>query len=219
MMTFNLKREWLSLAAIVAMFVISLLIYPYLPDVIPTHWNIEGQADDFAPKSIGAWALPVLSIVIYGILYIAPFFDPKRTSLERSADTYIIIRTVTMLFFLFMHGLTLYSTLQSDQSLSTTWMTVGMGLLFIVLGNFMPRMKPSWIAGIRTPWTLSSETVWTKTHRMGGRMFVMGGIVVCLTAFLPIVAGTIVMIVALIFATITPVAYSYWLWRQEAKNA
>ena len=81
MMTFNLKREWLSIAAIVAMFVISLLAYPYLPDVIPTHWNIEWQADDFAPKAIGAWTLPVLSIVLYGIFYIAPFFDPKRTSL------------------------------------------------------------------------------------------------------------------------------------------
>ena len=215
MLTFNLKREWLSLATILAMFVVSLLVYPSLPDVIPTHWDINGQADNFAPKSIGAWALPVLSIALYALLYLAPYFDPKRASLERSADTYILIRTVTMLFFLFIHSLSLYSTFQGDQSLSTVWLTIGMGLLFIVLGNYMPRMKPSWIAGIRTPWTMSSETVWTKTHRFGGRVFVIGGIVVCLTAFLPIVTGTIVLIVALAAASLIPVGYSYWVWRQE----
>jgi uncharacterized membrane protein len=215
MLTFNFRREWLSLTAIAAMFLISLIIYPSLPDVIPTHWDINGQADNFAPKSVGAWALPALSIVLYAILYLAPYFDPKRASLERSADTYILIRTVTMLFFLFIHSMALYSTFQGDQSLSTMWLTLGMGVLFMVLGNYMPRMKPSWIAGIRTPWTISSETVWTKTHRFGGRVFVLGGLVVCLTAFLPIVAGTILMIATLATTTLIPIAYSYWIWRQE----
>lgn len=215
MLTFTLKREWLSIAAIVAMFLISLLLYPSLPEVIPTHWNINGQPDEFTPKTIGAWALPVLSILVYLGLYVAPYFDPKRASLERSADTYILIRTATMYFFLFIHGLSLYGALQGEQSLSTAWLLVGMGILFIVLGNYMPRMKPSWIAGIRTPWTISSETVWTKTHRMGGRLFVLGGIVIALSSFLPIIWSTVVMVTALTITVLTPVLYSYWLWRQE----
>jgi uncharacterized membrane protein len=215
MLTFQLKREWLAVASLAGMVLLSLVLYPALPEQMPIHWNIQGEADGFAPKATALISMPLVALALYGFLYVAPLLDPKRTSLERSAETYILIRSITMLFFLFMHGLTLYSTFQPNQQLASGGLTLGMGLLFVVLGNYMPRMKPSWIAGIRTPWTMSSDTMWTKTHRLGGRTFVVGGLVVCLALFLPTVAGAVVMIAALVVAAGIPIVYSYLLWRRE----
>jgi uncharacterized membrane protein len=218
MMTFNIKREWISLAAIVGIALLSVIFYPALPDVIPIHWDVNGQPDNFAPKLQALTLVPVGALLLYGILYFAPLLDPKRANLERSADTYRLIRTVVMLFFLFIHAATIYATLQGNQMLDTAWMTVAMGVLFIILGNYMPRMKPSWIAGIRTPWTLSSDTVWIKTHRIGGWAFVISGLIICLTAFLPPTISTGMMVVAIAGAIIVPIAYSYMIWQREAKK-
>ncbi len=214
-MTFNLKREWISLIAIAAMFITSFVFYNRLPDPMPIHWNVSGQPDDFAARPIGAFVLPLSAIGIYLLLYFIPLLDPKRHSLERSADTYILLRNLVVLFLLFMHALTLYSVLQGGQDLSTAAISLGLGVMFMAIGNYMPRMKPSWIAGIRTPWTLSSETVWTQTHRFGGRMFVLGGLIACISAFLPPVISATLLISAILVAAFVPVAYSYLLWRRE----
>lgn len=218
MMTFNFKREWISLTAIAITALLSVIFYPMLPDMIPIHWGLSGQPDNFAPKLQALVLMPLGALLLYGILYAAPLLDPKRASLERSAETYILIRNVVLVFFMFMHGLTLYTTLQDNQTLTPGFITLGVGLLFMVLGNYMPRMKPSWIAGIRTPWTLSNDRVWTKTHRLGGRTFVVGGLLVCLTAFLPPAVSAVVTLVAVLTAALIPVLYSYWLWRHETSR-
>lgn len=219
MTTFNIKQEWISVVALAAMLALSVLLYPSLPDVIPIHWDYSGQPDDFAPKLQAVFGLPLGAILVYALLFIVPKIDPRRASLERSAETYILIRTVVMVFFLFIHALALFGSMRPEQTLNATWVTVGMGLLFLALGNYMPRMRPSWIAGIRTPWTLSSDRVWTQTHRVGGRTFVLAGVLICAATLLPSPLGGALIAGALAFAVLFPIAYSYWLWRQETGNA
>ena len=94
-------------------------------------------------------------------------------------------------------------------------MPLGVGLLFIFLGNFLTRVEPNWFIGIRTPWTLSSDTVWRKTHRTGGWVFVLGGFVLASGAFLPHGAFLPLFVVTILFMPLIPIVQSYVLWKRE----
>ncbi len=95
------------------------------------------------------------------------------------------------------------------------FMPIGIGLLFIVLGNYLTRVEPNWFIGIRTPWTLSSDTVWRKTHRTGGWLMVVGGFVLAASVFLPQGAFLPLLIAAILIVAVIPVVQSYILWKRE----
>jgi uncharacterized membrane protein len=94
----------------------------------------------------------------------------------------------------------------------------GVGLLFVMLGNYLSRVQPNWFLGIRTPWTLSSDQVWRKTHRIGGAFFVIGGIGMVAAAFVPPAMVFPVLIAIVTLVAVVPVVLSYVFWRREQGN-
>lgn len=213
-----MNRGWrahiVPLLAIAVSFVATVILLPRLPDPIPIHWNAAGQPDNYAPRFWGAFALPLTALGLYGLFLIIPTLDPRRENYAKFADTYQILRVLFVLFMVFIQGITLYSILVTDSQLNTNLVLIGVGLLLVVIGNYMPRVRHNWFVGVRTPWTLSNEEVWRRTHRLGGQVFVLGGIIIAASAFLPAEWGLVLMLAAIVLMALVPVGYSYWLYRK-----
>ncbi|MGA9532351.1 MAG: SdpI family protein [Anaerolineales bacterium] len=208
------KVDWLSVLAVVAALGASLVLWRRLPDSMPIHWNAAGQPDGYGSRLVGAFLMPVVMVGIYLMFEVLPRIDPRRRNYERFADTYRFLRTLLILFMMLVHGLTLYSVVYGGNMLSSNLMFAAVGLLFVLLGNYMPRFRPTWFVGIRTPWTLSSDRIWRKTHRLGGRLFFLVGLALIAAIWLPAQWIEFVLLGAVLVAAIVPIAYSYWLFRQ-----
>ena len=133
---------------------------------------------------------------------------------EKFQDTYWLIANALVLFLLGVHALVIANGLGVPVAMARL-MPVGIGLLFIVLGNSLARVQPTWFVGIRTPWTLSSDTVWRKTHRTGGFTFVIAGGVMITAAFVSGALVWVLLAAAAVLAVAVPVVQSYVLWRRE----
>lgn len=214
-MTFDWRREWPALLAIVATIAASVLLYPRLPETVPTHWNAAGVPDDYSSRAVGAFLVPGLMVGIYALLLVVPRIDPRRANVERFSETYALIRTGTVLFLAYIHGVTLYTILSGAERLNSALITSAVGLLFLLIGNYMPRMRSNWFMGIRTPWTLSSERVWRETHRLGGRTFMLAGLLLLLSPLFPPEWALGLLFLVITIAALLPIAYSYWAYRAE----
>ena len=121
---------------------------------------------------------------------------------------------MNILFLLFVYGVTLAAVFRPGYRMNSAWMFLGVGFLMAALGNYMPRVRSNWFVGIRTPWTLSSEKVWRETHRLGGRVFVIGGIAIALAGLLKPAWSAAIVLVGSLSLAIIPIVYSYILFRQ-----
>jgi uncharacterized membrane protein len=208
-----MKKPWFGGVVAAGMWIFSLAVYSRLPESIPSHWNLAGEVDGWSPRWIGAFLFPLIatgSLVIPWILF---RIDPRRENLERSPDRYLIIN-FSIVFAALVQCLTLGSVLGWPIDVPTG-IVAGVGLLMVGIGNYLPRVRSNWWIGVRTPWTLSSEGVWRRTHRLAGRVFVAGGAVLAATAFLPDeLRGWIVLPVVAVIAAV-PLVYSYFAWRAE----
>jgi uncharacterized membrane protein len=213
-MRFSLKTEWILIVIILGMFVATWVVLPQLPDPMPIHWNAVGQPDDFASRWIGAFMLPLVSLGLYLVMLLVPAIDPRRENYARFADTYHIFRLLLISFMAFVHGATLFSVLRAESQLNPDLVMVAVGLLFVLLGNYIPRIRSNWFVGIRTPWTLSDPEVWRRTHRLGGRAFFVAGLIVILAALLPSEWMMPALLSAIAVAAIVPTVYSYVAFRQ-----
>lgn len=217
-MTISWKTEWLLLTIIGVMFAASIVLLPQLPDPMPIHWNAAGHPDNFAPRWIGAFIGPLAGLGLYVLLIFIPSLDPRRENYDRFAGTYRLFRTLFVLFMAFLHGATLDSVLRGGGQLNPDLMVVAVGILLVLLGNYMPRIRSNWFVGIRTPWTLSNSEVWRRTHRLGGRAFFIAGLIVILAALLPLGWMMPALMGAIAAAAIVPVLYSYVVYRQLSQE-
>lgn len=210
-----MSNRWLGPGIMLLATLIGLLAYPELPDEIATHWGISGDPDDWTRKSVAVAIMPAIALVTWIVLILAPRIDPRRENFEAFADTYYWIVNGTMIFLAALHLLVIANGLGWDIPLSRA-MLVGLGLLFVLIGVAMRRFKSNWVAGIRTPWTLSDEEVWTRTHERGAAVFVISGLATIIGALLlPIAVATIVSLLLILGGSIWVVVYSYVLYRDR----
>jgi uncharacterized membrane protein len=207
-------RKWIPLLIIAAAFIASAVVYSSLPGRMPTHWNLRGEVDDWSGRAWGAWMIPVMLVFLWGLMRWLPSIDPRGSNYVKFGGAFEGIMLAVMLFMLGMHAIVLRAALGYPVAVDRA-LPVGIGILFVVIGNLLPRARPNWFVGIRTPWTLSSDRVWEKTHRVGGRLFVAGGILMMVAGFvagdfLPWVPGVVIAVCAL-----GAVIYSYLEWRKE----
>ncbi|MEY8348897.1 SdpI family protein [Bacillus cereus] len=188
--------------------------WPYLPEEVPSHWNAAGEVDGHMPK-IG---MMIFDIAMMGFLYVIftqlPKMDPKYENYKKFPKAFWMINVAIMLFLFVINMMTLASALGYNVPMGEV-VNVMLGILFIVLGNYMQQCKPNFFMGIKTPWTLSSEEVWRKTHRLGSKIMMVGGIIIILTAFLP---GTWKMISVLgvtALIVVSTMVYSYVAYKKE----
>jgi uncharacterized membrane protein len=213
----TLKTELIPLLLLIITILLSFCFYANFPEQVPMHWNAAGEIDDYGSKAVGAFALPGLLLFIYGLFFALPFLDPKKERYIQFRKTYHVFKGIIMFYLAFIYGLIGLAGLGYNVNIGL-WMPVMIGTMFIVLGNYMPKIKANWFMGIRTPWTLSSEEVWNKTHRLGGKLFLFGGIVLMLEPLLPVSWRIPVLIVDVLVIVIIPLIYSYILFSKEQRQ-
>ncbi len=188
-------------------------VYPDLTGNFPIHWNTEGIPDRFAPKSQLLW-MTALVVGIPLFMDLLPRFDPRRKNYDYFSTSYQYMKLGSTVFMAFMLILSIQTGRSQEQVLSTRHMMVGMGLLFMVLGNYMTKLRSNFFVGIKTPWTLSSDEVWRKTHRVGGWGFFLVGLLIAVAGFFLTGKALFYLVIgAIILLTAGTYLYSYLLYR------
>lgn len=214
-----MSRRWIGPMLIALMVVFALAVYGRLPERIPTHFDFSGRPDDWTNRFPGAFVLPAITAGVYILLFALRRIDPRRAHYERFEETYWIILNVLALLMAVFHVLTLGLGLGWPIDMGRA-VTVTVGLLFVGLGNYLPRLRSNWWIGIRTPWTLDSEVVWRETHRVGGWTFVAAGLVLVVAGLvLPAGPREWVSGIALGVGVVVPLVYSYIAYRRAALTA
>lgn len=179
-----MKMKWWSWIFIGAGAIASLIVYPDMPDQLPVHWNFEGEADRFASKSVALFLIPAILAAMTLIIEIRLKTDKGNKNAAVNRPNVNIIRNIVVLALMIVHAYTIYYGYGYELSISRL-MSVVLGIVFIVTGNYMPRIRTNRFAGIRTPLTLTNEDAWRKANTLGGRLLVLGGALMLITAVLP----------------------------------
>lgn len=219
MKNINLKKEAIIWLFLLAPFIYVMYIWNTMPEQIPTHWNAKGEVDDYSSKAFGLLMLPVMNVLIYFILFFIPRIDPRYQHYKLFGSSYQNIRLIIHVFFVGVFVFVMHATLTGDSN-GFNFFMAGMALFFAFLGNYLRTVRSNWFVGIRTPWTMSNEEVWRKTHMLGGRMMFYGGIILAVAClFLNQVASAITLGVGIAIVTLVPVVYSYFEYRKITRPA
>jgi uncharacterized membrane protein len=203
----------ISLIAILAATVASAAIYPRLPEMAASHWNAAGQVDGYMPRFWAAFLMPLVSIGLLLLFLVIPAIDPLKANIAKFRRYYNAFIALIIVFMLFIHAITLAWNLGYDQFNIGNAIIPAVGVILIFAGVIMMKAKRNFFIGIRTPWTLSDDTVWEETHKLGGKLFIAAGIITMLTVFLG-ERGIWIMLPAALLAGFVPIVYSYFLWRR-----
>lgn len=213
----KLKKELPIIAIVLLPFIYLAYIWNQLPEKVPVHWNSLGEIDRYGEK-IELLLIPILlPLLVYVIFLIVPRIDPKN-KLHQMGNKLQAIKTLMVVLMSVLALFILYSA--KHQSFNNpNYMVLLIGVLYIVLGNYFKTIKPNYFIGIRTPWTLENETVWKDTHRLGGKMWFIGGIIVVLSSLMLDHKQnfTLFLIITTILALV-PVVYSYIRFKKEKKK-
>jgi uncharacterized membrane protein len=206
----------IALVIVAASWVGSAVMYPLLPETVPTHWNFQGQVDGYGSRATATLLLPSFMIGMLGLFVAIPYLSPKNFEVDTFRSTYLFLMVVTMGMFAYLHGVILLATWQQASKAAHPidigrTMLAGMFLCFALIGNVMGKVRRNFFVGVRTPWTLASERVWNDTHRLASWSMVAGS----LLGFLFTVAGIslILAFALLIGSCLFPVVYSFFHYK------
>lgn len=208
------RTELPQLLLIVAMFIAGACVWTYVPDQIPVHWNIRGEVDRYGGRFEGLFLIPLVATGLYVLLRVLPKIDPRAANYREFAGPYTIIRCALIVFMAVLHGLLLLAALGRPIPMGTVVPAI-VGLLLIAVGVLMTRIKPNWFVGVRTPWTLSSDLSWTKTHRLAAWILPLSGVAVLLSGFFATEWAVYAMLAVVLASTAGLVVYSYVVWRRD----
>ncbi|MBP1581396.1 MAG: SdpI family protein [Oscillospiraceae bacterium] len=194
---------------------IAAMAYPQLPEQIPIHFDFSGTPDNYSGK-LFIFVTPALSLLLTAMAELMPKADPKKESYEKFPKAYQMIHVLTNLLLLGTNMLIIAISLGYDID-AGTFVMMAVGILFIIIVNYMPKFKQSFFCGIKTPWALADEENWYKTHRMSGRLWMIGGFVFLIVPFLNDALMPIVLGLNFIVLILLPYLYSYWIFRKKFK--
>jgi uncharacterized membrane protein len=182
---------------------------------IPVHWNILGEVDRYGSKMEVLLLGPAIAIFVTAIMWFLPRTDPRRANLESSAKLWNAVTIGVVALLAYIHVLLLLTALGRHFDM-VDYLLPALAALFVVIGNYLPKTRSNWFAGVRTPWSMSSDYSWTMTHRLGGRLFVGTG-VVTIVAWLVAgkVVATIVLIATLLSTVVISIVASYAYWKND----
>jgi len=213
-MKINYRVELPQLLLITGMFVVAAVTWSVVPDRIPVHWNLAGEVDRYGGKFEALLVIPLMTLALYLALYFAPRIDPGYANYQRFAKTYAVIRIAIVAFMSIVYGTMQLSAIGHQVSINTV-IPFAVGVLFVVLGNMMGKIRPNWFVGIRTPWTLSSKASWNKTHRVGGWLFILMGLSIAASGLIRTAWAYVVMAIVVASALVWMIVYSYLVWRDD----
>jgi uncharacterized membrane protein len=180
----NKKINTYILLLISASVLLGVVIYPNLPDQIASHWNVKGEVNGYMSKFWGLFLMPLITFFILILFNIIPKIDPLKENIKKFRPQFNNFITLIVLFLLYVHSLSvLWSA--GYQFNMTIAIIPALAIFFYSIGNLLENSKRNWFIGIRTPWTLSSDNVWNKTHKVGAKLFRISGIFTALGLLAP----------------------------------
>ena len=209
------NKKLLILTSIVTLIpiAIGLLLWNRLPEQVPSHWDINGNIDGWSSKTFSVFGIPALLLALHWACVIASTTDPKHKNYHPKMFA-LVLWTCPVI------GLVLstmvYATALGYPLRVEIIMPMLVGLMFIVIGNLLPKCRQTYTMGIKLPWTFASEENWNKTHRFGGKVWVLGGVFTMASAFL---GNFWLLMVVLLVMVAAPTIYSYLYYRNHEKNA
>ena len=207
-----IKKYWklliiTSLVTLLPM-VAGLILWNQLPEQLPAHWNMAGEVDDWMGKGVFVFGMPVFMVAIQWLAVSVSGSDPKNKNISDKVMQMIL--WLIPVLNIVLCTITYLTVAELPVSVDIV-MPIFMGLLFVIIGNYLPKCKQSYTVGIKVPWTLNSEENWYRTHRFAGILWVIGGFLGMATAF---VGGFVAFMVIMALMTVAPVVYSYVLYRK-----
>lgn len=174
----SLKREWPLWLVLAGMLAAAFILYPLLPERVPVHWNWKGEVDGYGTRLQGAFTAPLLALGIYLLMLVTPLIDPRRKNYARFAGAYRLLRWGFVLFMAGIYSVWMAAALGYPVDIGLA-VKMGISLLFLAIGNVMGQVRHNYFVGIKTPWTLASEEVWQRTHRLAAKVWVLGSLACC----------------------------------------
>ncbi len=205
----HLKMLILTSIIILIPVLIGLMLWKRLPDEIATHWNAEGIADGFSSKPVAVFGLPALLLVIHWLSVAVAGADPKAKNIN--GKPIALVLWICPILSLVLMSISYATALGYNVSVDMI-MPLVLGVMFIAIGNYLPKCKQNYTVGIKVPWTLNDEENWNRTHRFAGIIWVIGGVIIMATAFL---GSFVVFMPVMIIMTIAPMVYSYLYYRKN----
>lgn len=194
-----------------------LLLWNRLPDQIPSHWNFQDQVDGYMPKFWGVFMLPLITLGMLVLFLVIPSIDPLKANIAQFQEAFNLFILLIVGFMLYLYGLTLAWSLGYDDFKMSGALLPAIGLLFVFIGFMMRQAKRNFFIGIRTPWTLSSDTVWNETHRVGAVLFMISGALAFIGGFFGGMTAFWMMFTPIMGSTLFLLVYSYILYRRETR--
>ncbi len=215
-MKWNFKRDIFAISLVFFSIFIAIYFYPQLPNIVPSHFNSDGIPDGYSPKN-DLIALSIgIPVAIYFLLTFIPFIDPFKKKIEKNYNIFLLFRDLAIVFMVFMTLLNFISA--KEGKFRSDLFGIGFGLLFILLGNYLPKLPRNFFFGIRSPWTLASDTVWYRTHRISGSLFMAAGILLILLAILKVKLFISLIVVLTPLLVFTAFVYPFTLYRKLQKE-
>ena len=207
----------LVLLMIVAAIIAGLVLWNRLPDPMASHWNVNDQVDGYTSKFIGVFLLPLITLGMFLLFLVIPAIDPLKANIAQFREVFNLFIVLIVGFMIYLYGLTLAWNLGYTGFRMSGAMLPAIGLFFIFIGFMMRQVKRNFFIGIRTPWTLSSDTVWNETHRLGAVLFMISGALALIGGFFGGTAAFWLMFAPIIGTTLFLLVYSYMLYQRETR--
>ena len=213
-MTLQFRAGWAILVLTIATAIVAYLNSDSAAQ-IATHWDSQGNANGYSGPLVAFFMMPFIQIIMLAVFSSLKVLEPRASNLEKSKKAINAVVTSVTGLLLVVQAIIIDQAFEFGL-LGTNVIFAGIGVILMVMGNYFGKLKSSFFIGIRTPWTLSSETVWQKTHRLGGKLFVIAGAICSATAFLlPSELMASVVVFVIVPSALIPVVYSWYLWRKQ----
>ena len=214
----SLLKRWYPIVLALIGVATSLAVFDRLPAHVAAHWDLVGNPNGWVSRPVAAFLTPVVLLGVWALLRAAPLIDPRRENYNKFTSAYDITVAATLLLLFVMHLIVLALGLGYHVAIARLGPAM-LGALFLIIGNVMPLARSNFMFGLRTPWTLSNDRVWTRTHRLAGYTMSGAGLLIIAAAVVlrPDVINDVV-IAAIVTAIAGPVVYSYITWKREMKQ-
>ena len=208
----------ITLALIALALLAGAVLWNQLPDQMASHWNVNDQVDGYTSKLLGVFLMPLITLGMFALFLVVPNIDPLKANIAKFRESFNLFIVLIVAFMLYIHGLTLAWSLGHQDFKMSGAILPFIGILFIAIGFMLRKAKRNFFIGIRTPWTLSSDNVWDKTHQLGSILFMVSGAFAIIGGVFGGMAAFWLMFVPLIGSSLFLVVYSYFLYRAETKS-
>lgn len=217
-MKINLQKELSLIAIVLAPFIYLASIWNNLSDSVPVHWDIEGKIDRYGEKSELILIPILLPLLIYVIFTIVPLIDPKG-KIQQMGNKYFMLKAA-MTIFMSILALVIIYAVKNESLYNPNYIILLIGVLLLILGNYFKTLRANYFIGIRTPWTLENETVWKETHKLAGKIWFVGGLLIIVSSLLLDKETNFRLFIGLIIVmSLSPVIYSFFKFRSLSNSS